>query len=306
MTTASPSSNDGITADGRLVAVVTGANSGIGRATTIHLARQGLRVFGTIRDQARAGKLMDIVQTEHLDVALVEMDVADDDSVERGFSQILDDAQQVDVLVNNAGVAPAGVTEETPTETFLDTFNVNVCGAIRCAQAVLPGMRARRSGAIINISSIVGKVALIGQSPYVASKFALEGLSDAMAQEVAAFGIRVSVIEPGVTKSAIFAKSADPDHDTGMYGPHYSRMRAFYSAGLANATDPFEVAQLIYHAATTDTPQLRYVVSWGSDIVARRMQLDDREWTALGALDDQAYFREFERMFGLRLDDMPI
>ena len=291
----------------RAVAVVTGANSGLGRATAIHLARHGYSVFGTVRDVAKAAKLTDIATTEDLDVSLVELDVADDDSVRAGFAEIFEQANAIDALVNNAGIAPAGVTEETSPALFAETFNVNVCGAVRCVQAVLPAMRARRSGTIINISSIVGRVAVIAQSPYATSKFALEGLSEALAQEVALFGIRVAIIEPGITKSAIFAKSTQAEIYTGAYAAHYARMQAFYSTGLMNATDPFEVAAVVHHAMTTDRPMLRYVVSWGSEIVERRESMRDEEWVALGAhVDDAAYFDDFERRFGLRLSTTPI
>ena len=108
-------------------------------------------------------------------------------------------------------------TEEATPELYLDVMNVNLCGAVRCLKAVLPGMRERRSGAIVNITSIAGRMAAIAQSPYVASKFAFEGLSEGLAQELAPFGIRVVIIEPGVTKSAIFAKSIDAPNTTGAY-----------------------------------------------------------------------------------------
>ena len=126
-------------------------------------------------------------------------------------------------------------------------------------------MRERRSGAIVNITSITGRIAAIAQSPYVASKYAFEGLSEGLAQELAPFGIRVVIIEPGVTKSAIFAKNIDAPNTTGAYDAPYRRMFQFYAAGIANATDPFEVAEVIHEAITTDTPKLRYAMSWGGD-----------------------------------------
>src|SRR5262245_23231154 len=166
------------------VSVVTGANSGIGRATAIHLAGEGHKVFGTVRAAAKAEKLVAMAEQAGVEVHLVELDVADDDSVRAGFEQILGDAGRVDHLVNNAGVGANGVTEECPSSLYLDSFNVNVVGAVRCAQAVLPQMRERGSGSIVNITSIAGRVAAIGQSPYFTSKFALEGLSEGLAQEL--------------------------------------------------------------------------------------------------------------------------
>src|SRR5215213_7164554 len=241
------------------VSVVTGANSGIGRATAIYLAQQGHTVFGTVRATSRMDTFHKMAEAAGVQIELVELDVAEDESVARGFGEILAKTDgRVDVLVNNAGVGGNAVAEEATPEMYLDVMNINLCGAIRCLKHVLPGMRERRSGAIVNITSLTGKVAAIAQSPYVASKYAFEGLSEGLAQELAPFGIRVIVIEPGVTKSAIFAKSVDAPNSTGAYDAPYRRMFQFYARGIAEATDPMEVAQVIHHAITTDQPKLRY------------------------------------------------
>jgi NAD(P)-dependent dehydrogenase (short-subunit alcohol dehydrogenase family) len=283
------------------VAVVTGANSGIGRATAIHLAAHGFSVIGTVRDRDRATKLGAMAADRGVEVDLVELDVADDGSVRHGFEEILDRTGGVDVLVNNAGVGGNGVVEETTPSDYLDVMNINLCGAVRCSQAVLPGMRERRGGAIVNITSVAGRVGALAQSPYVASKWALEGISEGMAQELAPFGIRVVIVEPGVTKSAIFAKSVDFPHATGAYEAPYKRMFQMYATGIANATDPFEVAEVIHHAVTTDEPQLRYVMSWGAeDLIRGRERMSDADWVSLGAApDDAAYYARFEELFGL-------
>ncbi len=286
------------------VSVVTGANSGIGRATAIHLAAQGHTVYGTVRSVDKAGKLRQMADDAKVEINLVELDVADDASVANGFARILGEAGRVDVLVNNAGVGGNAVAEECPPQLYLDVMNVNLCGAVRCAQAVLPGMRERRSGAIVNITSIAGRMAAIAQSPYVASKYAFEGLSEGMAQELAPFGIRVVIIEPGVTKSAIFAKNIDAPNSSGAYDDHYRRLFQFYAAGLANATDPFEVAALIHHAVTTDAPKLRYAVSWGGkELIDGRARMTDEDWVALGVHpgDDDAYYDHFKALFGIEL-----
>ena len=283
------------------VSVVTGANSGIGRAVAIHLAAQGHEVYGTVRDPDRAGKLRAMSAEAGVDVQLIVLDVADDESVRRGMSEILDRAGQVDVLVNNAGVGGNAVVEEVSPATLLDVVNVNVCGAVRCVQAVLPGMRARRRGAIVNITSVAGRFAAIAQAPYVVSKWGFEGLSEELAQELAPFGIRVVIIEPGVTRSAIFAKNVDAPHETGAYEDQYRRLFDFYAAGTAQATDPFEVAAIVHQAVTTDTPRLRWPCSWGGpEIVEGRRTMSDEEWVALGAIaDDREYRESFMRHFGL-------
>ena len=285
------------------IAVVTGANSGIGRATAIHLAAQGYAVYGTVRSVDKAGKLNAMAADAGVEVSLVELDVADDASVAAGFARILDEAGRVDVLVNNAGVGGNAVAEECPPALYLDVMNVNLCGAVRCLQAVLPGMRERRSGAIVNITSVAGRIAALAQSPYVTSKWAFEGLSEGLAQELAPFGIRVAIIEPGVTKSAIFAKNIDAPNQSGAYDAAYRRLFQFYAAGLNSATDPFEVASVIHHAITTDAPQLHYAVSWGSqELIDGRAAMSDADWVALGGHDDDdAYYDDFASRFGVEL-----
>jgi NAD(P)-dependent dehydrogenase (short-subunit alcohol dehydrogenase family) len=289
------------------VAVVTGANSGIGRAVAIHLAAQGQTVYGTVRSVDKAGKLNAMAAEAGVEVRLVELDVADDAGVRDGFARVLDEAGRVDVLVNNAGVGGNGVVEEVPIDTYAAVMDVNLYGALRCLKAVLPGMRERRSGAIVNVTSVVGRFAALAQAPYVASKWALEGVSEELAQELAAFGIRVAIVEPGVTKSAIFAKNQDATDAGSDYVPHLRRMFQFYAAGHPQATDPFEVARVVHEAVTTDAPVLRYPVSWaGPEIIGRRPHVTDEEWVALGAIaDDDAYFRAFSDTFGVDIVPAP-
>jgi NAD(P)-dependent dehydrogenase (short-subunit alcohol dehydrogenase family) len=287
------------------VAVVTGANSGIGRATALHLAQQGYRVFGTVRSLDKASKLQARANELGISVELIEMDVADDASVQRGFADIFRATNRVDVLVNNAGIGGNGVVEESTSQMYHDAFNVNVVGAIRCTQQVLPNMRDRKSGTIVNITSVVGKFAAIAQAPYVASKWAFEGVSEELAQEVAPFGIRVVIIEPGVTKSSIFAKNIDAPNQSGAYDAHYRRMFAFYAAGITNATPAEEVGALIHHAITTDAPQLRYACSWaGPEIVAGRAKQSDSDWVAMAASEhDSDYFDAFQTAYGVGLSN---
>jgi NAD(P)-dependent dehydrogenase (short-subunit alcohol dehydrogenase family) len=285
------------------VAVVTGANSGIGRAAALQLAQQGYRVFGTVRSIEKAAKLQARAQELGVVVELIELDVASDSSVQQGFNDIFRATDRIDVLVNNAGIGGNGVVEESTPQMFHDAFNVNVVGAVRCTQYVLPKMRAQQSGTIVNITSVVGKLAALAQAPYVASKWAFEGLSEELAQEVAPFGIRVVIIEPGVTRSSIFAKNIDAPNQTGAYDAHYRRMFAFYAAGIANATPAEEVGALIHHAITTDAPQLRYACSWGGpEIVAGRARQTDSDWVAMAATDDDSdYFAAFKTAYGVDL-----
>jgi NAD(P)-dependent dehydrogenase (short-subunit alcohol dehydrogenase family) len=296
-------SNDAVSDDDRPVSVVTGANSGIGRATAIHLAQHGHRAVGTVRSVEKADKLRAMAAEAGVSVELFQLDVADDESVRAGFEEILEVTGRIDHLVNNAGVGGNAVAEECPADLYLSVMNVNLCGAVRCVQAVLPQMRERGSGTIVNITSVAGRIAALAQSPYVASKWAFEGFSEGLAQELAPFGIRVAIIEPGVTKSAIFAKNVDAPNSSGVYDAHYRRMFQFYMTGMSNATDPFGVAEVIHEAITTDEPRLRYAVSWGgAELAGLHDRIDDHDWIAMGAIeDDDEYYAAFLDMFGLDL-----
>ena len=284
-------------------AVVTGANSGIGRATTLAFAQAGYHVFGTVRGLEKADKLLAKATSLSLAdrITLVEMDVADSASVSKGFAQIYAATDQVDVLVNNAGVGGNAVTEECPVDTYTEVFNINHNGSVRCIQAVLPQMRKRGSGAIVNVSSVVGRITAIAQSPYYVSKWAVEGMSEGLAHEVAPFGIRVAIVEPGITRSSIFSKNIDAPNQSGAYDAHYRRLFAFYAAGITNATPAEEAAATILEAATTSSPRLRWHCSWGAgELLAARAAMTDEEWVSFGShLDDEAYYDEFTERFKL-------
>ena len=288
---------------GAPTAVITGANSGIGRATTLAFAQAGYHVFGTVRGLEKADKLLAKATSLSLAdrITLVEMDVADSASVRKGFAQIYAATDQVDVLVNNAGVGGNAVTEECPIDTYTEVFNINHNGSVRCIQAVLPQMRKRGSGAIVNVSSVVGRITAIAQSPYYVSKWAVEGMSEGLAHEVAPFGIRVAIVEPGITRSSIFSKNIDAPNQSGAYDAHYRRLFAFYAAGITNATPAEEAAATILEAATTSSPRLRWHCSWGAgELLAARAAMTDEEWVSFGShLDDEAYYDEFLTRFNL-------
>jgi NAD(P)-dependent dehydrogenase (short-subunit alcohol dehydrogenase family) len=288
---------------GAPTAVVTGANSGIGRATTLAFAQAGYHVFGTVRGLEKADKLLAKATSLSLAdrITLVEMDVADSASVTKGFAQIYSATDQVDVLVNNAGVGGNAVTEECPIDTYTEVFNINHNGSVRCIQAVLPQMRKRGSGAIVNVSSVVGRITAIAQSPYYVSKWAVEGMSEGLAHEVAPFGIRVAIVEPGITRSSIFSKNIDAPNQSGAYDAHYRRLFAFYAAGITNATPAEEAAATILEAATTSSPRLRWHCSWGAgELLDARAAMTDEEWVSFGRhLDDEAYYNEFVARFNL-------
>lgn len=283
------------------VAVVTGSNSGIGRSAAVDLAAKGWTVYGTMRSLDKGTKLAAMADEAGVTVHPVVCDVADTDSVNKTMAEVLADAGRIDVLVNNAGIGGNGVAEETSIETYNDVFNVNVTGIVRCVQAVVPHMRSQGSGAIVNVSSVAGRVAAIAQSSYVASKWAVEGLSEGMAQELAPFGIRVVIIEPGIVKTAIMAKNPAGPNESGAYDTANRRMLGFYMAGLQNPGHPSEVADVIHEAVTTDDYRLRWSCGWGGpELCAARPNVSDEDWVALGAIvDDTDYAKRFHELFGL-------
>ena len=173
--------------------LITGSNSGIGRATAELLAGRGYRVLATMRNLDKGRDLAEAAEKNGWDVTLLPLDVREDGSVKEAFRQ----AGQVDVLVNNAGFEVFGPLEETAIGDLADQFDTNVYGPLRCINAVLPAMRERGSGVIVNVSSGAGRMATPLNGAYAASKFALEALSESLHYEAGHFGVRVHIVEPG-------------------------------------------------------------------------------------------------------------
>jgi len=279
------------------IVVVTGTSTGIGQATAVSLARAGHTVYATMRNPDASGPLLELAG-EHASLLRVRaLDVDSDDSVEACFAAIHAEGP-IDALVNNAGVSGGGAVEETPLSEFQRCMETNFFGLLRCTKAVLPGMRSRGAGCIVNVSSIAGRFALASHGPYAASKFAVEGLSEAMAQELSGTGVRVAVVEPGVIATPIFEKG-DPDPPPTEY-PHRGRMMAFFGASLENPVSPFVVGDLIRDIIEGDGHQLQYPI--GPDAapaIAFRQSMTGEEWVRLGSLDAEEWAAEIEGGFGI-------
>ena len=275
--------------------LVTGTNSGIGLATVLALGRAGHRVYATVRDPARAAPLAEAVAREHLPVSIVTMDVNSDESVRRAIDQISSD--NIDVLVNNAGIERLGSVEELPLEVFRAVMETNYFGVLRCIKAVLPRMRERRNGCIVNVSSIAGKFALPPFAPYNAAKFALEALSEVLAQEVKPFNIRVAIIEPGIIATPMAERISAPANSS-IY-PHRSRIAGMFQASLANPTVPAVVANKIYDIIESGTWDLRHLVGLDAKpFLDWRATMTDEEWIALWALDDDSWHCRMQTDWG--------
>ncbi len=286
------------------IAVVTGTSTGIGLTTAIHLAKNGYKVFAGMRNVAKAAALQEAAAAQSLDVEVVQLDVCDGASITRAFAAV-DNTGPVDVLVNNAGIGGASPLELTPEDEHRQMFETNYFGAVNCIQAVLPAMRERGSGCIVNITSAVGLLATPNQIPYSASKWALECLGEALAHEVYRFGVRVVNVEPGVIMTNIFENSAEQTRydKTSPYQPIMRRNGKVFSAGFQRAVPPERVAETILTAVTAEDYQLRWPVGPDAEgFMAVRNRLSSEEWVKMGGdLSDAEYNEKFFAMFGVQL-----
>ena len=234
------------------VAIVTGTNSGLGLALVVALAEGGHRVYAGMRGltSSKASELAAAVSASGVDdrVVTCDLDVNESDSVDKAIGAAIEAEGRVDVLVNNAGYVEFGSVEMLSIDSVHAQFETNVYGAIRCQRAVLPTMRAQRSGTIVNISSVGGVWGQPFNDVYCASKFALEGLSESQAPVFATFGVSVTNVQPGAIATPFSAKAGMPDFDAlpGEYGPAIqSTMRAYQASGASAAQTPEEVAAVV-------------------------------------------------------------
>ncbi|MCZ6503092.1 MAG: SDR family oxidoreductase [Gammaproteobacteria bacterium] len=286
------------------VAVVTGTSTGIGLATSLHLGRNGYQVFAGMRNLAKAESLQQAAAAESLPIEVVSLDICDSDSVASAFATVAGSGP-VDVLVNNAGIGGASPLELTPLAEHKQMFETNYFGAVRCIQAVLPDMRERGSGCIVNITSAVGLQATPNQIAYSASKWALECLGEALAHEMYRFGVRVVNIEPGVIMTSIFENSTEQTRydKQSPYQPLMRRNGKVFGAGFRRAVQADIVAETILEAITSDDFQMRWPVGADAEgLMAARHVVPSEEWVRMGAdLSDQEYNEKFKTYFGIDL-----
>lgn len=223
------------------VVVITGVSSGIGRATAEMFAKRGCRVFGTVRSTTKAQPIPGVV--------LVEMDVRDDASVQRGIQSIIAQAKRIDVLVNSAGGSLLGATEETSIAEAQSLFDTNVFGILRTTQAVLPHMREQGAGRIVNVSSVLGFLPAPYMGLYAASKHAVEGMSDTLDHEVRKFGIRVALVEPSFTKTNLDINAPQTASRIPAYDKERSVVSQAIQKNVQKAPEPDGVASTIVDAA---------------------------------------------------------
>ena len=257
------------------VVLITGASSGIGRETALQLAQEGYIVYGAAR---RKEKL-----THLKGVNAIGMDVINEDSMVSGVKQILQKEGSIDILINNAGFGSYGTIEEVSMEDARYQMEVNVFGAVRVTQLVLPKMIENGYGKIVNISSIGGKIAPAFGGWYHASKFALEALSDSMRNEVRQFGVDVIVIEPGGVKTEWANIASDSLLKVSGQGRYKQMAEGFAtmlnSVGAETGAEPKLIADLILEAIAAEEPETRYIAGFmAKEILEMRKNMTDKEF----------------------------
>jgi NAD(P)-dependent dehydrogenase (short-subunit alcohol dehydrogenase family) len=266
---------------------ITGASSGIGKATARHFAAQGWNVVATMRSPEDGAEL------EGDNVLVTRLDLLDSDSIQSAVSAALERFGAIDVLVNNAGYGAYGPLEATPMSVLRRQFDVNLFGLVEVTKAVLPGMRERKRGTIINVSSVGGRMAYPFGALYHGSKWAVEGLSEALHFETHLFGGRVKIVEPGGVKTDFGGRSFvfTNDENLDAYQPMVEAMiEALENMDTSGHQAPEDVANVIWTAATDDSDRLRYVSGEGAKAL-----LNDRY-----SIDqDEAFVAGMRKSYGL-------
>jgi NAD(P)-dependent dehydrogenase (short-subunit alcohol dehydrogenase family) len=270
--------------------LITGCSKGIGFETALAFARSGHTVYATMRSPAQSPQLAETAAQEKLPILVSTLDVDSDESVREGIAKIQNDHGPVDVLVNNAGVERTGTVEETALADFRAAMETNYFGVLRCIQAVVPHMRKRRSGFIINVSSVAGRFANPPMGPYNASKWALEAVSEALAIEMKPFHVHVAIVEPGIIDTAMARRIEGPAAKSAY--PYQERFSILFANSLKNPVPPALVGKKILEIAESGTWQLRHPVGpTASSTLQSRRSMTDEQWIDLNAADDETWLR---------------
>ena len=258
------------------VALITGASSGIGFETSLTLARNEFRTFATMRNLSKSRKIREIAKKERLPLTVIPLDVNDNASIRTAIQNILVEAKRIDVVINNAGYGLFGAVEDLSMDKIIDQFETNFFGVVRVVKSVLPIMRNQHSGTIINISSMVGRVAMPLNSVYVASKFALEGFSESIRHELSKFGINVILIEPGIVRTGFFDNLQKSKNEAAK-SPYSAllkrRLSRFKSVSESNSSSPSQVAKAILKALQSKSSNFRYIVGEDAIIVLEKRKV---------------------------------
>lgn len=260
--------------------LITGCSSGIGRLTAQYFQERGWNVIATVRSNPEDDTELNALEN----VLVAALDVTKKDTIEAAIAAGIERFGKIDVLLNNAGYGSYGLLEATPEHKMRMQYDVNVIGTMLVMQSIIPHFRERGAGTIINISSMGGKITFPLGTLYHGSKFAVEGMSEALSYELAPIGVTIKMVEPGMMNTNFATTSFDMNLDPKLteYAPFVAAVTGAMDAGADGASDPIIVAETVWQAATDGTDQLRYIA--GDDakqIIAARKQMDDPEYLAL-------------------------
>lgn len=279
--------------------LITGTSKGIGYDAALQLARAGYDVIATMRNPD-GSDLGASAEAGSLPVTIRQLDVDDDLSVAEVFSEFGD----IDILVNNAGILSCEAIEDESLQKFRAVMETNFFGAVKCCKAVVPAMRKRGSGCIINITSIAGLAAFAPDAAYSASKFALEAFTEILAQEVNAFGVRVALVEPGIITTPM-TTTALPAYRSDTIYPQGRRIHAFFKNAAKEEAPPNLVSNKIQYIIESGTKRLRHPVGPDSLIFLgwRAASTDEHLIDVFGSADDSDFIEKIDRDLGIDLSE---
>jgi NAD(P)-dependent dehydrogenase (short-subunit alcohol dehydrogenase family) len=259
--------------------LITGCSSGIGEATAIRFSQEGYRVYATMRNPDGMSETLKEALKRDEGHKVLALDVNDSVSIKRAIAEVQEESGRIDVLINNAGISSISSIEEIEMEEAKAVFETNVFGVLRVTQEVIRGMRERRSGTVVNVSSVAGRLVTAGHGIYAASKHALEAISESLAIEINQFGVRVILIEPGFISTAILSKADSIILEDTPYTEHLTRLVSMYEEAQLTADSPDAVAGCIVNALNDSSHGFRYVVGSGAQrAIDERSLLTDQEW----------------------------
>ena len=281
--------------------LITGCSTGIGLATAVHLAGRGHSVYASVRDLATSEGLRGVAEEAGVALTVLSLDVDSPESIRAGVERVVEEAGCVDVLVNNAGVGDLWAVEDITETDLLQMFRTNVFGPIALIRAVLPGMRAAGSGTIVNVSSVSARIVSAFSGPYAATKYALEAITQAVAVEGAAHGIRCVAIEPGFTQTPMLEKalSSLPSAE-GPYSTVAGFIRALYEEGTETGGNPIDVARTIEAAIESEETVIQHPVGAAAEwVINGRAAASDQDWVDLWTRTTEEEFgSRFQELFG--------
>jgi len=277
------------------VILITGSSSGIGYSVAETLARNGHTVYATMRNPQRSPQLQKVADEEKPPLTILQMDVLNDQSVQDAFGIVLSKEGYIDVLINNAGIHSWGAVEELPLELFKANMDTNYFGTLRCIKAILPSMRERKAGCIINVTSIAGEVYSNFHGTYCTSKAAVEALSETLAQELKPFNIRVAMVQPAFIETPIFNKTNEIPANT--HYPNIKRFLSMFAASLENHESPNKVADIINDIIEGKRNTLRNAVGlYAEGFLNFRSSMSDEDWINSVTVNDDDWSNGMEQM----------